>query len=127
MSKRQVQFLIDNKTLNYPINQDGSLETTNHSLVPEQIQTICKNYLKWGPHGTMFSGICYPYLNYEAFKLFMNLILTPRHIKINNPHNLTVDDLEPIFATFVINNVEKDDSEYCLLNRLKLRLLSDNE
>ena len=95
-------------------------------MTPYKIKDLYERYKEYGPTGPDLGDISYPYLNFKAFKLFMNLILAPAGIKINNPYNLTIEDLEPIFMTFVKNNTENGDSPTCLLNVLKSQLSNNN-
>lgn len=50
---------------------------------------------------------CYPYLNYDTFCLFMNLLTTPSGLKVDNPYNKNADDLLPLFHLFQMNGYEK--------------------
>lgn len=50
---------------------------------------------------------CYPYLNYDTFCLFMNLLTTPDGLKVDNPYNKNTDDLLPIFELFQMDGYEK--------------------
>lgn len=69
--------------------------------------------------GTRNDDLYYPYLDVRAFDLFINLIITPPHMKIPNPHELTEEDLEPIFGTF--SDKQGDKYEYAV-GALKNRL-----
>lgn len=122
MASYQISFFIDQKEFKYSMTGPKLIvPPNNESLIPYHIKRLVYDFSLSCPSSCLsIQNRSYPYLNPEAFKLFMNLILTPTGMKIYNPKGLTLEDLEPIFETFLIDN-ERNCSDGCLLNRLKER------
>lgn len=98
-NKNFIKFLINHKERYFPINQ-GQLIAPDLYLIPEKLKYQCRQYEEYGFKGSIAHDFTKPYLDVRAFDLFMNLILTSKHIKIFNPYNLAEEDLEPVFLEF---------------------------
>lgn len=101
--KTTIPFCINHKKYGYLLDNEG-LKTENKHLVPNKITDICQKYLKEGPSVTLLDDITCPWVNENAFQLFMNCILTPLDEKVYNPQKLCTTDLIPIFNKFTYKN-----------------------
>lgn len=107
MKPQFVKFIINHQTRKLLIDDD-KLITPNQQLIPHKFLKLCIDYQKTGLTKDNASNYIYPYINIDAFDLFINLIYTPIGCKISNPKLLTSTDLQSVLHAFT--DLYKEDS-----------------
>lgn len=106
--QKRIKFYIGTKERKVPhieSNVWSAFQKQYH--MPQTFRAIISETINDDPY--------YPYLDVHAFDLFINLMITPSHLKIPNPHRLNEVDLEPIFETFAIKQGDKYEYSVGLL------------
>lgn len=103
--KRIVSFYVDHKKFDF-VTEDNTLvvPVENKILMPHGLSNLLKNY-RPEDYPELYH---YPYLNSLDFKLFMNLILTPLDLPLNNPDNKTIKNIWSVVKTFTSSPIDDD-------------------
>lgn len=94
---KQLEMLVGYKSIKIVVNKDSLYDKFDRTYCPSKFIKILTDCCAYSNNVEFFY---FPYINPDSFKLFLNLISTPRPVPVTNPKNLSLEDLEPVFMTF---------------------------
>lgn len=105
---KQITFTIGQKEFKFLVKDQRLYAPGAENFIPSRLNQVCRDFSIYGATGAVFEDYLFiPYLKGEFFEVFMNLILTPMHEKVNIPHNMTIEDLRTILDKFTWNQTDK--------------------